>query len=102
MRLISGAMIIDDFTDKQGADLQMNHASETDRIDHGVFAAVFLINRSMLCRGRIYRMKYAWNINVFPFYAFINIAVAMVIIDREADYDADSPVKLSGKLFVFQ
>ena len=78
--------MVADAAHQHGADLHLHNGAEAVCFDDGVLAAVFAEHRPPAQRDGAHSMKQAGQEDVFPLDAAVNIGVAVVVVNAQAEH----------------
>ena len=80
----SRAVVVDDLSNQQRTHLHCDDVAELPGMQDRVFPGIFLINGKMVVGDGVHRVENAFDAHVFPLFAVGNIAVAVIIVHRQA------------------
>lgn len=89
-------------SDKHCADLHHQNCAEPLRLHQTVFSRIFLINRAIVIRDRIDRMKDPRYTHISGFLSVIRIYVPMIIFYTKTVQPKRAALKMVCKLFISQ
>ena len=98
----SRLFIIVDLAYHHGAHFHLCDFSEMIGFHDGVFSAILHEYWKAPQRNGRYGVQFAFDIDVFPLYAAVKIAVAVVIVHAEAKYEANAILIYSSQLIVHE